>query len=445
MSASALSFLILIIIAIAAFFIWLIYSRRYQRASQETAFVRTGYGGMKVVMHGGALVFPTLHEVIQVNMNTLRLDVGRATNQALITKDRMRIDVQAEFYVRVKPTRDEVALAAQTLGRRTMNPDALKNLVEGQFVNSLRAVAAEMNMDELHQNRAEFVRKVQGLLAEPLAASGLELTSVSISELDQTDKKYFNPQNAFDAQGLALLTEMIQARSKQRNAIERETEVAIKKKDLEAEKQKLQLSKEEEFARLEQQREIQVHRAELQSFIVTEQVEKERLSKEAELLARQRVEQAQLASERAVEEGRISKELYLREKEIARARTLDLAEAEKDREIRATRIQLDKEVQQTQLLAERELEMERLGKDQVLKEKEIAKKKALEQAEVERDRLIKQAALAAEQMVSQARILSEKTVEEERINKDLYIRELDIARNKSLEQAEIERRKSAEL
>ena len=109
-------------------------------------------------MNGGALVFPVLHEVIPVNMNTLRLEVRRANDQALITRDRMRVDVTAEFYVRVKPTEDSIANAAQTLGMKTINPDELKQLVEGKFVDALRAVAAEMAMEELHEQRVDFVR-----------------------------------------------------------------------------------------------------------------------------------------------------------------------------------------------------------------------------------------------------------------------------------------------
>ena len=66
--------------------------------------MRTGWGGEKVILGGGALVLPVLHEIIPVNMNTLRLEVRRADDQALITRDRMRVDVMAEFYVRVKPT-----------------------------------------------------------------------------------------------------------------------------------------------------------------------------------------------------------------------------------------------------------------------------------------------------------------------------------------------------
>ena len=92
------------VILVALFVFGLILTRLYRRASKEVSFVRTGFGGEKVIMNGGAMVLPVLHEIIPVNMNTLRLEVRRAAQQALITRDRMRVDVMAEFYVRVKPS-----------------------------------------------------------------------------------------------------------------------------------------------------------------------------------------------------------------------------------------------------------------------------------------------------------------------------------------------------
>ena len=135
---------------------------------KELSFVRTGFGGQKVVMNGGALVFPVLHEVITVNMNTIRLVVSRKNEQALITADRMRVDSTAEFYLRVKPEVDAIAFAAQTLGQRTISPEKLKELMEGKFVDALRAVAAEMGMEELHEKRTDFVQKVQNAVKADL-------------------------------------------------------------------------------------------------------------------------------------------------------------------------------------------------------------------------------------------------------------------------------------
>src|SRR6267154_4855617 len=128
---------------VAAIIVWL-FHWLYLRSSKEVAFVRTGFGGQKVVMNGGAFVLPIVHDVIPVNMNTLRLEVQRGRDKALITRNRMRVDVISEFYVRVQSSPDAIANAAQTLGQRTMQPEALRELLEGKFVDALRSVAAEM-------------------------------------------------------------------------------------------------------------------------------------------------------------------------------------------------------------------------------------------------------------------------------------------------------------
>lgn len=318
------------IAVIALFAVGLIFARLYRRASKEISFVRTGFGGQKVVMNGGALVFPVLHETIPVNMNTLRLEVRRSNEQALITRDRMRVDVLAEFYVRVKPTQESIANAAQTLGTRTMYPEQLKELVEGKFVDALRAVAAEMAMIELHEQRVDFVQKVQQVVSEDLLKNGLELESVSLTGLDQTSKEFFNPNNAFDAEGLTKLTEEIELRKKIRNEIEQDTSVEIQKKNLEAEQQNLEINKEEEYARLKQQREIEIRRAAQAAEIASEQAAKKKEAEEAQIAAQQSIDLARISAEKAVEEENIKKEQLVKEIDIEKERAVELAEQDRD-------------------------------------------------------------------------------------------------------------------
>ena len=121
----------------------------YERASREVSLVRTGLGGRKVVLDGGVIVLPYFHKVSRVNMQTMRLEVNRHGEQALITKDRLRVDVGVEFYVSVEPTEESIARASQTLGRRTFEADQLRDLIEGKLVDTLRSVAAQQTMDEL--------------------------------------------------------------------------------------------------------------------------------------------------------------------------------------------------------------------------------------------------------------------------------------------------------
>jgi len=311
----------------------LILARLYKRATKEVSFVRTGFRGEKVIMNGGAIVLPVLHEIIPVNMNTLRLEVRRANEQALITRDRMRADVTAEFYVRVKPTVDSIANAAQTLGLKTMNPSELKELVEGKFVDALRSVAAEMAMEELHEKRVDFVQKVQQVVSEDLLKNGLELESVSLTGLDQTAFEHFNPQNAFDAEGLTKLTQAIESRRKIRNDIEQETDLAIKQKNLEAERAKLQISREEEYAKLEQEREVSIRRASQMSEIAREQAEKKREAEEAQIASQREVDLKRILSERDIENETIQKERAVREMEISKQRSLEQAEIERQKAI----------------------------------------------------------------------------------------------------------------
>lgn len=271
-----------IVVAIA---VWLLHWL-YLRSSKERAFVRTGLGGEKVVVDGGAFVLPILHDVIPVNMNTLRLEVIRGRDKSLITKDRMRVDVIAEFYVRVAAKPESVAAAAQTLGQRTLEPERLKELIEGKFVDALRTAAADMTMEELHEKRGAYVRRVREAVAEDLTKNGLELEAASLTQLDQTSMEYFNPSNAFDAEGLTRLTEQIEHRKKQRNDVEQDTLIAIRNKNLEAEKLSLGIDRESELARLQQNREVEFARARQRSELTTERVERDR---EAEKIGRAHV------------------------------------------------------------------------------------------------------------------------------------------------------------
>ncbi|CAN2040322.1 flotillin family inner membrane protein YqiK [Candidatus Magnetomoraceae bacterium gMMP-15] len=373
-----------VIIIVSLIVIGTILSRLYRRSTKEQAFVRTGFRGQKVIMDGGAIILPILHETILVNMNTLRLVVNRSEDQALITKDRMRVDVEAEFYVRVKPTKEAIANAAQTLGTKTMRPDELKELVEGKFVDSLRSVAAEMEMEELHEKRTDFVQKVQQTVAEDLAKNGLELESVSLTGLDQTDEKYFNAQNAFDAAGLTKLTKQIESKRQERNAIKQETEIAIQQKDLETEKQTLTIQKDEETAKLAQQREIEARKAQQLSEITKYKADKERESKQAEITAKQQIDQSEIDSKQTIEERQIKMEQALKQKEIERDKILKTSSIEQEKEIAKSRVEKEKDIE----IANQDKEVAIVNKSKEKSLAEIIKEQEIDRAQLEKEKII---------------------------------------------------------
>jgi hypothetical protein len=165
----------------------------------------------------------------------------------------MRVDVIAEFYVRVGRRARGRGAAAQTLGQRTLEPEQLKELLEGKFVDALRTSAAEMTMEELHEKRGAYVSGVRESVAGDLTRTGLELEAASLTQLDQTAMEYFQPQQRLRRRGPDAPDRADRAPQKQRNDVEQDTLIAIRNKNLEAEKFSLKIDRESEYARLAQE------------------------------------------------------------------------------------------------------------------------------------------------------------------------------------------------
>jgi uncharacterized membrane protein YqiK len=230
-----------------------------------------------------------------------------------------------------------VSTAAQTLGDRTLNTDELKALVEDKFVDALRSTAATMTIQELQDKRREFVQAVQNAVSEDLEKNGLELESVSLTSLDQTDKQFFNPNNAFDAEGLTRLTEQTEARRKQRNDVEQDTEVQVRQKKLGASREKLAIEQQQEFATLEQQRQIETARAEQAAQIAAQQAERHREAESARIEAEREVNQRKIEAERIVKSAEIDKNLAVQQREIELERNTEVKRAEQRREVELAR------------------------------------------------------------------------------------------------------------
>ena len=275
----ALIVLIAVLVALAAAF--------YERASNAVSLVRTGIGGRRVVIDGGLLALPWFHEVTRVNMQTIRLEVDRRADQSLITRDKLRIDVGAEFYLSVPPEEASVARAAQALGRRSFQASELRELLEGIFVDALRSIAATRSMDELHEGRAEFMTRIRETVAQNVSGYGLQLDAVALTALDQTPFAALDENNAFNAEGLRKLSQVI-AQSKR------------------------------ERAEIAQTQQVETLISAQLAEVARAKAEAERASAEARIRMEQQIQAADIAREQAI-----------REAEILRAQALELAEQDR--------------------------------------------------------------------------------------------------------------------
>ncbi|MEL7347043.1 MAG: flotillin domain-containing protein [Pseudomonadota bacterium] len=318
-----------IAILVLFLFVGLVLARLYRRSTREISLVKTGAGGRRVIMDGGTIIIPLLHEISPVNMKTLRLEVRRTGEGSLITKDRMRVDVGVEFYVSVQATEDGIAKAAQTLGDKTFNIEGLREMIEGKLVDGLRAVAAKMSMDELHENRSEFVQQVQGAVSEDLLKNGLMLETVSLTALDQTPFESLDENNAFNAIGMRKLAEVIAESKKRRAEIDAEAETAVRQASMEAAKRKLSIDREEQEAQIAQAQELATLRAAQEAEIAMREEQAARVREEARIERERQVRAAEIAREETIRTSEIKQEEALRAAEIAKERQLEVADQER--------------------------------------------------------------------------------------------------------------------
>ena len=394
-------------------------NRFYHKGSRDRALIRTGAGGQKTVMDAGCLVLPFLHQVEVVDMRTFYVDISRRGEHSLLTGDRLRVDVNIAFHVRVIPTKDGIATAAQTIGARSLSTERISEFLRGRFFDAMQAVAAARTMDELHENRPLFASEVADLLRSGIENIGLQLESVSVTELDQTPFSALDENNAFNAVGMRRLAEIITTNRRKRKEIEANAETAIRRTELETTKTRLALELEQE-------------QAESEKSIKSEQLNSENSRRTAE------------ERERAQSAAGLAR--LTRESEVRRA------EIERDRELRTEEILSLKVVEENRINSQIELAVRRSEESAALAQTELSKR-AVVAAEEETKRERRRLATESEGIIEVLKAEQEAAVEIERAkssaeaamitaeNQD-RIADLQTERERKKTQVKVEKRKA---
>ncbi len=342
-------------------------TRLYRKTSANEAFVRTGMGGSKVILDGGALVVPVVHKPVNVSLETMKLEVERKGTDALITKDNLRVDVKAEFYIKVQANAEDILNAARSLGEKSVDAAAVGRLVFEKLVSALRSVAATKDLIELHSKRDEFASAVQEIVRKDLRENGLSLESVTVSRFDQTDQTLLRDDNIFDAQGKKKITEITQSALIERNKIEREAEQAITGKNVATTQQILTMQKAQGEAEAQQALDLAKIRSHADREKQEFQIEQDRI-----LIQRsQEKEKTQILREQAVATAEREREIAVAMKtaEFQKAEQLAL-EATAEREKASQQIitvqvtsEAEREASKKLIAAKQSIEQERI-KDQ---------------------------------------------------------------------------------
>lgn len=386
--------LIYIGIIVVVFFVFLalilsVMKKLYIKTTKGKAYVRTGFGGEKIIKDGGTFVLPIIQNLTPVNMNTIKLEVSNSNETALVTKDYLRVDISTEFYLRVKQDKEAISIAAQTLGEKTLEPKELRDLVLGKFTAALRSVAASMTIEELHEKRVEFVQAVQTALNDELNKNGLELETVSLTKLDQSSFENFKEDNAFDAKGKAVAIKVIEEKKKETNEIIQTNKIEIFKRNQITYQEENKIKIEKEQLDLDTNKRIAFLNAEQKAEIEKEEAIKRQIGEEAKINTDREIEKTRIKSNQEIEEHIIQSKKEIEVKEIERKKEIEAREIAKTKSIELEEIEKEKSIE----IANQQKQIEIADKSsEEFKAKTLAEKERAETIkateEVETNRLV---------------------------------------------------------
>ncbi|MEM8498030.1 MAG: hypothetical protein AAF542_08400 [Pseudomonadota bacterium] len=329
----------------------------YYKVEQGTALIVNDMSSTPKVHFTGALVYPIIYKKELMKISLITLEVDRRAKDGLICNDNMRADITVAFYLRVNETAQDVLKVAKSIGaERASDREAVHDLFAAKFSEALKTVGKQIDFVQLFENRQQFREKIIEVIGEDL--NGYVLEDVAIDYLEQTPKEHLDPSNILDSEGIKKITELTAEQNVRTNILERDEELAIKKKNVETVEAMLELERQQADAEARQEREVLTIRA-------REEAETKKVQEEE----RQKAEQATITVD---QELMVQTENQKREVEVAEQNRQRAVAVEEEKVTRARDLEIvsrEREVDVERVLAEKAVEVEKKEIANVIRER----------------------------------------------------------------------------
>ncbi|MEO4049067.1 flotillin family protein [Pseudomonas sp. CAU 1711] len=368
----------------------------YIKVPQGTALIVNDMSSTPKVHFTGALVYPVIYLKEFMKISLITLEVDRRGKDGLICKDNMRADITVAFYLRVNETQEDVLKVAKAIGvDRASDRGAVNDLFNAKFSEALKTVGKQFDFVQLFENRQDFRDRIVETIGNDL--NGYVLEDVAIDYLEQTAKNSLDPSNILDAEGIRKITQLTAAQNVITNELERNEELAIKKKNVETREATLALERQQADAEARQKREIETIRA-------REEAETIKVKEEERLKA----EQARIQSQQEID---VRAENHQREVEVAQQNRQRAVVIEVEKVTRAKDLEVvarEREVELQRIEAEKALEEQRKNIANVIRERvAVEKTVAQEEERIKEVREVSEAERAKQVIVLQAQAEAE--------------------------------------
>jgi len=401
----------------------------YIKVDQGTALIVNDMSSTPKVHFTGALVYPIIYKKELMRISLITLEVDRRGKDGLICKDNMRADITVAFYLRVNETSEDVLKVAKSIGAsRASDRESVEQLFAAKFSEALKTVGKQIEFVQLFENRIEFREKIIEVIGDDL--NGYVLEDVAIDYLEQTPKASLDPNNILDAEGIKKITELTATQNVRTNILERDEELAIKKKDVETVEAKLELERQQADAEAKQEREISTVRAREDAETIRVQEEERKKAESTTITVDQdlAVQRENQMREVEVAEQNRQRAVVIEIEKVTRAKDLEIVSREREVQLQTIEAEKAIEVEKKEIA---NVIRERVAVDKTVAIEEERIKEVREVSEADRSKQVQ--VLAAEAQADEEKVKQVKAAEAEAISAGHHANEITTIAQAKLE------------
>jgi len=409
---------------------------RYKKIRHEGQALIVNRRTTTIASLTGAWVWPVIDQVEYMDITRKKISVvrsGRKDQQGeeyegLHCRDNIRADLKVDFYIGVNHEQEDIVRVAKLFTTKgASDPERLGEHFQPKFSESLKTAVKQFDFEQLLTNRQAFRDAVVGVIGSEM--DGFKIYDVVIDRVDQTALDAHDPNNVLDVEGIRKISAITATKNTETNAIRQDEETAVKKKDVEAINNRLQLDKQERENEARVQREIAIIQAQEQALTTEKSQEYRRAEQLAELDTREEVARKEENVKMEVDLTRVAnqRQIAIQEEELQRARAIE--------GVRTQRVVTEQEMEKEAAVEEARKAVAETQSQRVEIERKIAREeeetktlRALEEAE----RTKKVQVLAAEAKAESASVTeivtarAQKDAERERADQLLIANEADL-------------------
>lgn len=244
--------LVLLIFAAIVSFI----ARIYHRVPPNEVMVVFGRGEPRFITNGGTLVIPVLESYKKLDLTIVT--IKKLKDEVYTTAG---VPIELDWVAQVQINSEQAALRTAARAFLGKTRDEIRDVISETLSANFRAIVGQMTVEAIHRDRDDFVRRVQDLAADDVAAMGVRIVAMGIDQISDSEG-YLQAMAAPQIAAVKRDAEIAQAEAQREARVKaamatREAEQA----ELNAQREILQQREALQLREVEVERRVQIERA----------------------------------------------------------------------------------------------------------------------------------------------------------------------------------------